>query len=118
VIERQNIRALSPSSIPEPVDVAVVDVSFISLRLVLPRIRELLGPAATVIALVKPQFEVGRGNVGRGGVVRDSALHREAIDGVRQAAQSLGFIERGFVESPLRGPSGNREFFLYWSTDG
>ncbi len=118
VIERQNIRALSPSSIPEPVDVAVVDVSFISLRLVLPKIRELLGPAATVIALVKPQFEVGRGNVGRGGVVRDSALHREAIDGVRQAAHALGFVERGFAESPLRGPSGNREFFLYWSTDG
>jgi 23S rRNA (cytidine1920-2'-O)/16S rRNA (cytidine1409-2'-O)-methyltransferase len=118
VIERQNIRALSPSSIPEPVDVAVVDVSFISLRLVLPKIRELLGPAATVIALVKPQFEVGRGNVGSGGVVRDAALHREAIDGVRQAAGTLGFVERGFVESPLRGPSGNREFFLYWSTDG
>lgn len=118
VIERQNIRALSPSSIPEPVDVAVVDVSFISLRLVLPRVRELLGPAATVIALVKPQFEVGRGNVGRGGVVRDAALHREAIDGVRQAARKLGFVECGFVESPLRGPRGNREFFLYWSTDG
>jgi 23S rRNA (cytidine1920-2'-O)/16S rRNA (cytidine1409-2'-O)-methyltransferase len=118
VIERQNVRALSPSSIPEAVGLAVVDVSFISLRLVLPRIRDLASPAATVIALVKPQFEVGRGRVGKGGVVRDAALHREAIDAVRQAALSLGFVERGFVESLLRGPRGNREFFLCWSTDG
>ena len=118
VIERQNVRALLPSSIPEPVEVAVVDVSFISLRLVLPRVQELAAPAATVVALVKPQFEVGRGKVGRGGVVRDAALHREAVDGIRQAARALGFVERGFVESALRGPSGNREFFLYWSTDG
>ncbi len=118
VIERQNVRALSPSSIPEPVEIAVVDVSFISLRLVLPRVRELAGPAATVIALVKPQFEVGRGKVGKGGVVRDAALHREAIDAVREVAHALRFVERGFVESPLRGPSGNREFFLCWSTDG
>jgi 23S rRNA (cytidine1920-2'-O)/16S rRNA (cytidine1409-2'-O)-methyltransferase len=118
VIERQNVRALSPSSIPEAVGLAVVDVSFISLRLVLPRIRDLASPAATVIALVKPQFEVGRGRVGKGGVVREAALHREAIEAVRQAALSLGFVERGFVESPLRGPRGNREFFLCWSTDG
>jgi 23S rRNA (cytidine1920-2'-O)/16S rRNA (cytidine1409-2'-O)-methyltransferase len=118
VIERQNVRALSPSSMPEPVELAVVDVSFISLRLVLPKVRELASPAATVIALVKPQFEVGRGKVGKGGVVRDAALHRAAIDAVRQAAHALGFVEHGFVESPLRGPSGNREFFLYWSTDG
>jgi len=118
VIERQNVRALSPSSIAEAVGLAVVDVSFISLRLVLPRIRDLASPAATVIALVKPQFEVGRGRVGKGGVVRDAALHREAIDAVRQVSRSLGFVERGFVESPLRGPSGNREFFLCWSTDG
>ncbi|HSD11124.1 MAG TPA: TlyA family rRNA (cytidine-2'-O)-methyltransferase [Candidatus Binatia bacterium] len=117
VIERQNVRTLPPSSVPEPVEVAVVDVSFISLRLVLPRIRELAAPAAIVVALVKPQFEVGRGKVGKGGVVRDVALHREAIDGIRQVARVLGFVERGFVESPLRGPSGNREFFLYWSTD-
>ncbi len=118
VIERQNVRALSPSSIPEAVELAVVDVSFISLRLVLPKVRELAGPTATVIALVKPQFEVGRGKVGKGGVVRDAALHREAIDAVREVAHALGFVERGFVESPLRGPSGNREFFLCLSTDG
>jgi 23S rRNA (cytidine1920-2'-O)/16S rRNA (cytidine1409-2'-O)-methyltransferase len=118
VIERQNVRALSPSSLPEPVELAVVDVSFISLRLVLPKVRELASPAATVIALVKPQFEVGRGKVGKGGVVRDGALHRDAVDAVRQVARALGFVERGFVESPLRGPSGNREFFLCWSTEG
>jgi 23S rRNA (cytidine1920-2'-O)/16S rRNA (cytidine1409-2'-O)-methyltransferase len=118
VIERQNVRAMSTSSIPEAVEIVVVDVSFISLRLVLPKVRELAGPAATVIALVKPQFEVGREKVGKGGVVRDATLHGEAIDAVRQAARALGFVERGFVESPLRGPSGNREFFLWLSAAG
>jgi 23S rRNA (cytidine1920-2'-O)/16S rRNA (cytidine1409-2'-O)-methyltransferase len=118
VIERQNVRTLRPSSISESIEVAVVDVSFISLRLVLPRIRELVVPTAILVALVKPQFEVGRAKVGKGGVVRDAALHREAIEGVRQAARELDFVERGLAESVLRGPSGNREFFLYWFANG
>jgi len=118
VVERQNVRALPRSCIPQPVELAVADVSFISLRLVLPKVKEVASPAATVIALVKPQFEVGRGKVGKGGVVRDAALHREAVDAVRQAGRALGFVERGFAESSLHGPSGNREFFLCWSTDG
>jgi len=75
----------------------------------------MLAPAADVVALVKPQFEVGKGKVGKGGVVRDPALHREAVDAVRAAASRLGFAERGFVESPLRGSRGNREFFLHWT---
>ena len=113
VIERANVRELDVAAVPEPVSVAVADVSFISLRLVLPKIRELCARGADVIALVKPQFEVGKGKVGKGGVVRDPELHREAVDGVRRAAAELGFEERGEVESPLRGPKGNREFFLW-----
>lgn len=118
VIERQNVRELSAASVPEPIEIAVIDVSFISLRLVLPRVREFLAPRADVVALVKPQFEVGKGKVGKGGVVRDPALHREAVEGVRSAGRQLGFSERGFVESPLRGPKGNREFFLHWTAHG
>lgn len=114
VIERQNVRDLPFGAIPEPIDVAVVDVSFISLRLVLPRLPPFLGSGAAVVALVKPQFEVGKGRVGKGGVVRDPALHREVVDGIREVGAALGFAERGTVESPLHGPKGNREFFLYW----
>jgi 23S rRNA (cytidine1920-2'-O)/16S rRNA (cytidine1409-2'-O)-methyltransferase len=118
VIERQNIRELPPSAVPETVGLAVVDVSFISLALVLPTVSRLLAPAADVVALVKPQFEVGKGRVGKGGVVRDPALHLEAVDAVRAAASRLRFAERGFVESTLRGSRGNREFFLHWTAFG
>src|SRR4029079_12448201 len=104
-------------SIAERVAIAVADVSFISLRLVLPKIRELLAPAGDVVVLVKPQFEVAKGKVGKGGVVRDPELHEEAIASVRRAAAESGFAERGFVESPLRGPKGNREFFLWLTVD-
>jgi 23S rRNA (cytidine1920-2'-O)/16S rRNA (cytidine1409-2'-O)-methyltransferase len=118
VLERQNIRELSPAAIPETVGLAVVDVSFISLALVLPTVSRLLSPASDLVALVKPQFEVGKGRVGKGGVVRDPALHLEAVDAVRKVARQLHFTERGFVESPLRGSQGNREFFLHWTVSG
>ena len=117
VIERQNVRRLLPEAIPEPIALAVVDVSFISLRLVLPPVCRSLASPATVVALVKPQFEVGKGKVGKGGVVREPLLHQEAVEGVRRAAAALGLVERGFAESALRGPKGNREFFLYWGTE-
>ena len=81
----------------------------------LPRVTALLRPGAQVVALVKPQFEVGKGKVGKGGVVRDPALHAEVIESVRKIAQGLGLTEQGFVESPLLGPKGNREFFLLFS---
>lgn len=115
VVERQNVRTLDSSAISQPVDLAVIDVSFISLRIVLPKVRELVSAPARIVALVKPQFEVGKGRVGKGGVVRDPALHREAVDGVRVAAREIGLVEIGAVESPLLGPKGNREFFLCWS---
>jgi 23S rRNA (cytidine1920-2'-O)/16S rRNA (cytidine1409-2'-O)-methyltransferase len=114
VIERQNVRDLGPARVPEAIDVATVDVSFISLRLVLPKLVSFVRPDGAIVALVKPQFEVGRGRVGKGGVVRDPALHAQAVDSVRATAAEIGLVEHGFVESPLVGPKGNREFFLYW----
>jgi 23S rRNA (cytidine1920-2'-O)/16S rRNA (cytidine1409-2'-O)-methyltransferase len=113
VIERTNVRYLDPGALAERADLAVIDVSFISLRLVLPAVRPLCRPGAAVVALVKPQFEVGKGRVGKGGVVRDRRLREEAIDGVVAAAGALGYVVKGRVESPLPGPRGNIETFLY-----
>jgi len=106
--------------VPEPCDLAVIDVSFISLTLVLPRVRELLGPPADkpVIALVKPQFEVGRERIGKGGVVRDPELRREAIASVASAARGLGASVLGFASSGLPGPAGNRETFVHLAEGG
>ena len=112
VIERTNARALTPTMLPEVPDLAVVDVSFISLATVLPAVASVVRPGATILALVKPQFEVGRGRVGKGGVVRDPALRAEAVAGVRAAAERLGLALRGEAESVLPGPKGNREVFL------
>jgi len=112
MIERTNARALTPTILPEAPDLAVVDVSFISLATVLPVVASVVRPGATILALVKPQFEVGRGRVGKGGVVRDPALRAEAVAGVRVAAERLGLALRGEAESVLPGPKGNREVFL------
>ncbi|HET8946867.1 MAG TPA: TlyA family RNA methyltransferase [Candidatus Polarisedimenticolia bacterium] len=112
VLERVNARHLQPGDLPEAIDLAVVDVSFISLRLVLPPLRPLLAPGGRVVALVKPQFEVGRDDVGRGGIVRDAALHRRAVQAVAAAAVAAGFTLLGGCPSPLPGAEGNVEFFL------
>jgi 23S rRNA (cytidine1920-2'-O)/16S rRNA (cytidine1409-2'-O)-methyltransferase len=111
-LEQVNARALSPEHVPDPVELVVVDVSFISLRQVLPAISSVCG-AATVLAMVKPQFEVGREQVGKGGVVRDDALRAEAVDGIGSFAAGLGYREAGRCESRLQGPKGNREVFLW-----
>lgn len=113
LFERTNIRHFDPHLIPEPVDLVVIDVSFISLQLVLPAIVPLLASQATVLPMVKPQFEVGRGQVGKGGVVRDPGLQSDAVAAIRRAAEAneLDFVAS--CESPLRGPNGNREFFLH-----
>jgi len=108
VIERVNIRHLD--ALPEPVQLAVVDVSFIGLGLVLPRIASLLGPGGQVVALIKPQFEVGKGLVGKGGVVREPSLHRQAIRKVLGEAETLGLAPASLVRSPIVGPAGNVEF--------
>jgi 23S rRNA (cytidine1920-2'-O)/16S rRNA (cytidine1409-2'-O)-methyltransferase len=112
VLERRNVRELAPAELPFAPDFVVIDVSFISLRLVLPRI-PVLAPRAEVLALVKPQFEVGRERVGKGGVVRDDALRAEAVEGVAACAHELGYRVAGRVDSRLAGPKGNREIFLH-----
>ena len=118
VMERINARHLEPGALPEPIGLAVVDVSFISLRLVLPPLRPLLAEDARVLALVKPQFEVGRRDVGRGGIVRDPALHLGAVRSVAEAAQAAGFELLGGCPSPLPGAEGNVEFFLLLGAGG
>src|SRR5438094_240661 len=108
VIERQNVRTIPSELVPEPCDLAVIDVSFISLTLVLPRVAELLRPPAgkPIVALVKPQFEVGREHVGKGGVVRDEAARLGAVTKVREWANANGFHAGDHVESPITGPAG------------
>ncbi|RMH31144.1 MAG: TlyA family RNA methyltransferase [Nitrospirae bacterium] len=112
VLERCNIRHLSPQAIPDPIDVAVVDVSFISLRLVLPCITNFLASHAIVVALVKPQFEVGKEQVGRGGIVRNDRLRHDAVEQVKSFGESIGLRCLGVIESPVRGRKGNREFLI------
>lgn len=111
VLERVNIRQLE--QLPLPATLATVDVSFISLRQVLPQVKRLLDPPGDVIALVKPQFEVGKGQVGRGGVVRDPAQHDEVLRTLRDAAQGLGYRWLAQTVSPITGAKGNREFFVH-----
>lgn len=114
VREGVNARYLRREDIGEPVDLVTVDVSFISLRLVLPPLRRIVRPEGDVIVLVKPQFEAGRGKVGKGGVVRDPRVHREVVEGIaRFAVDELGWAVAGALRSPLTGPAGNVEFFLH-----
>jgi len=114
-LERQNIRYLSRSSIPEIIDIAVVDVSFISLKLVLPVVRLFLGKKGKVIALIKPQFEVGKGKVGKGGVVRDLRERKRVVEEIIVFLETDGWSIHGIVKSPILGPKGNEEFLLHAS---
>lgn len=114
LFERVNIRTFDPRSLPQPADLAVIDVSFISLHLVLRNAINLVHPCGIIIALVKPQFEVGKGKVGKGGVVRDAAQQEVVVQAIRLAGEDLGLICRGDFASPILGPKGNREFFLYF----
>lgn len=114
--EGLNARALDRSSLAEAgpgVDVVTIDVSFISVKNILPALPALLAPAADVIVLVKPQFEAGRSDVGEGGIVRDAAVHRRVVDEVTEAAAEVGLTRVGCVESPITGAEGNREFLLH-----
>jgi 23S rRNA (cytidine1920-2'-O)/16S rRNA (cytidine1409-2'-O)-methyltransferase len=117
VLERVNARRLSPREVPEACAIATVDVSFISVRKVLPALRSVLAPGADALVLVKPQFEVGRGQVGRGGIVKDPERHLQALREVAAAARSEAtFVVAGACPSPLLGSEGNREFFLHLRT--
>lgn len=112
LMEKTNIRYLERGAVPEDVDLAVIDVSFISVLKVLPRVMEFLRKAGEVLVLVKPQFEVGKGLVGKGGIVREASLRVEAVDRVRESAQQLGFSVKGVFESPVHGQKGNIEYFM------
>jgi 23S rRNA (cytidine1920-2'-O)/16S rRNA (cytidine1409-2'-O)-methyltransferase len=117
VLERTNVRTLTPEAIDGPVDLVVADLSFISLRLVLPALTGCASPDADLLPMVKPQFEVGRDRLGAGGVVRDPALRAEAVLAVARAAADQGWGTAGVVASPLPGPAGNVEFFLWLRQD-
>jgi 23S rRNA (cytidine1920-2'-O)/16S rRNA (cytidine1409-2'-O)-methyltransferase len=112
VRERENARFLDAGGLGEQVDLVTGDLSFISLRLVLPAVKAILRPGGDALLLVKPQFEVGKGEVGKGGVVRDETKRREALETVKVAARALGFEVLGEAESPIEGPAGNREWLL------
>jgi 23S rRNA (cytidine1920-2'-O)/16S rRNA (cytidine1409-2'-O)-methyltransferase len=116
VVERLNARDLQPADLPFAASLATVDVSFISLTKILPAVARCMAPEGEIMAMVKPQFELGRKRVGRG-VVRDAGDRREAILAVAHAAQEIGLIVRGFASSGLPGPKGNRETFV-WCADG
>jgi 23S rRNA (cytidine1920-2'-O)/16S rRNA (cytidine1409-2'-O)-methyltransferase len=118
LLERTNARFLAPDRLPGLAELAVIDVSFISLRLVLPPVVTCLVPAGEIIALVKPQFEVGKGRVGKGGVVRDPQLHAQVLEETRAVGARLGLVELGECESPVLGAKGNREFFLAFRKGG
>jgi len=117
VIERTNARYLE--ILPEPMQIIVIDASFISLRLLLPTVKRWLAPAASIIPLIKPQFEAGVKDVGKGGVVRDSKIHARVIEEILTFASDSGFTPHGLIMSPLKGPAGNIEFlaWLGWHLD-
>jgi 23S rRNA (cytidine1920-2'-O)/16S rRNA (cytidine1409-2'-O)-methyltransferase len=112
LLERTNIRYIDRSRIPEPVDLAVVDVSFISLTLVLPAVVPLLRERGRLVALVKPQFEVGKGQVGSGGIVRNEGQRRAVTEKVISCAASLGLRLTGVLDSPVKGRKGNQEILV------
>ena len=117
VMERTNIRYVTPDQLGEPLDLSVIDVSFISLKIVLPAIKALLKPTGQVLCLIKPQFEAGKEKVGKKGVVRDAQTHKEVLDSFVALADELEFKILGLTFSPVKGPEGNIEFLGHLSLD-
>ncbi len=117
VMERTNVRYVTPEQLGEPLDLSVVDVSFISLKIVLPVIKTFLKPTGQVLCLIKPQFEAGRDKVGKKGVVRDPQTHRQVLDSFVALANELGFKILGLTFSPVKGPEGNIEFLGHLTLD-
>ena len=113
VMERTNARYLTTADFKDLIDFAVIDAAFISLKLLLPPLLPLFRKQISILALIKPQFEVGRGKIGKGGVVRDPALHQEVIDEIVAFCQTLGLQNRGVTASPILGPKGNKEFLIH-----
>ncbi len=117
VMERTNIRYVTPEDLGEPLDLSVIDVSFISLRIVLPTIKTLLKPTGQVLCLIKPQFEAGKEKVGKKGVIREPAIHQEVLDHFVELADEIGFTILGLTFSPVKGPEGNIEFLAHLTLD-
>jgi 23S rRNA (cytidine1920-2'-O)/16S rRNA (cytidine1409-2'-O)-methyltransferase len=113
VIERTNIRYMPIETISRPVDLITIDVSFISLKIVVPKVIQFTRADGAILALIKPQFEVGKGNVGKGGVVKSPILHRKVIDDLSTFFTKEGLIYKSITPSVLLGPKGNKEFFIY-----
>jgi 23S rRNA (cytidine1920-2'-O)/16S rRNA (cytidine1409-2'-O)-methyltransferase len=118
LLEKTNIRYLDVGALPYAAHLATIDVSFISLKLVLPKVKALLMASHEAIALIKPQFEVGKGKVGKGGVVRSTSEHARVVEEIKQFAIDLGYAIDGVIESPLLGPKGNKEFLIHLRAAG
>jgi 23S rRNA (cytidine1920-2'-O)/16S rRNA (cytidine1409-2'-O)-methyltransferase len=116
-MERTNIRYVTPEDLGEPLDLSVIDVSFIGLEIVLPTIKNLLKPTGQVLCLIKPQFEAGKENVGKKGVVREPKIHQMVLDNFVSLVKRLGFNILGLTFSPVKGPEGNIEFLAHLSLD-
>jgi len=113
LLEKTNIRHLERDTVKDRIDIAVIDVSFISLLKVIPKVLEFLKEQAEIVALIKPQFEVGRKDVGKGGVVKDDAKRRAAVDRIKIESENMGLTVAGITESPIKGPKGNVEYLIY-----
>lgn len=113
LMEKTNIRYLEAAAVKDRIDLAVIDVSFISLLKVIPKVLEFLGEQAEIIALIKPQFEVGRKDVGKGGVVKDEAKRQAAVSMIKSESEKMGLTVAGLTESPIKGPKGNVEYLIY-----
>lgn len=118
VMERTNARSLTPDMFPERMSLAVMDLSFISIRLVLPSVHTLLAPGGEAVCLIKPQFEAGKADVGKKGVVRDRAVHERVLEEMCAFFPTAGYVLRGLDYSPIRGPEGNIEYLAWLGTDG
>ena len=113
LFEKTNIRYFSGSGLNDEIDIATIDASFISLKLVIPATVKLIKENAIIVALIKPQFEAGRGEVGKKGVVKDPEIHKRVVDEICEFCREMGLNVLGTCESPLLGPAGNKEFFIY-----
>ena len=113
LLEKTNIRHLEHDRVHDEIDMAVIDVSFISLLKVIPKVMEFLKPSGEIVALIKPQFEAGRKDIGKGGVVRDEGKRLEVVEKIRQAAETMELHVIGTTTSPIKGPKGNVEYFIY-----
>jgi 23S rRNA (cytidine1920-2'-O)/16S rRNA (cytidine1409-2'-O)-methyltransferase len=113
LMEKSNIRHLEKNSVPEPIDIVTIDVSFISLKLVVPKVKEFLSGSGRLVALIKPQFEVGRADVGKGGLVKDESKRLAAVETISEHVAMNGFAVKGYIASPILGRKGNIEYLIY-----